>query len=222
MHSNLVIFRVCQKEKWLIPLCRGLQGGSSGRCLVRNGGLWWLEMASERSRSRCRRWNCSAKTLPEIMAEFLGRWWRVWWRWGGVKWLGLITGVVGLRRRERQKWPVFREREGHSEREQDAGESSKKINSKFYVNGSAILSIFLSSTLHFHVQKSLSVLPFSSYFSRRKSSLGPLFFFSPRSCVFSFFPSVSFFFFFVFHVLLFIAEMTHVRPLKTVSTAQNW
>ena len=47
MHSILVIFRVCQKEKRLIPSCRGLQGGSSGRFGVENGCLWWPETGSE-------------------------------------------------------------------------------------------------------------------------------------------------------------------------------
>ena len=31
----------------LIPLCRGLQGGSSGHGGVGNGGLWWPETGSE-------------------------------------------------------------------------------------------------------------------------------------------------------------------------------
>ena len=47
MNSNNVIFRVCLKEKWLIPLCRGLQGGSYGRCIVGNSGMWWPELSSE-------------------------------------------------------------------------------------------------------------------------------------------------------------------------------
>ena len=50
----------------------------------------------------------------------------------GVRWMELAVGVVEPRRREREWWPGFREREGQSEREKNAGESRKKINSKFH------------------------------------------------------------------------------------------
>ena len=75
MYSDLVIFRVCQKEKWLIPLCRGLQGGSYGRCLVVNGGLWWPEMVSEGLLSRCRgcRYRGCRRLFPRLS------WWKSFW-----------------------------------------------------------------------------------------------------------------------------------------------
>ena len=92
MHSRYVIFRVCQKEKWLIPLCRGLQGGSSGRCLVGNVGLWWPEMASEGD-------GAALFSSPGKVSDLLEWWGRGWCRRYGAKRLELTTGVTATERR---------------------------------------------------------------------------------------------------------------------------
>ena len=57
----------------LIPLCRGLEDGSSGRGGVRNGGLWWPERASEWRLITLQTLLLPLLSSPEMMDELLGR-----------------------------------------------------------------------------------------------------------------------------------------------------
>ena len=78
-----MIFRVWRNAYLFIPLGRGGRGDSSGRCFVEDGGLWWPEWSSEASGHVAGDGIFLPKTLPEMMAEFLG----IWVAYGGDAWL---------------------------------------------------------------------------------------------------------------------------------------
>ena len=102
----------------LIPLCRGDQGGSSGRDDVGNGGLWWPEWTSERARVTSLSWLLLLLPSAETTAGLLARRGSFWQRRGGARWSETVDGALTERERERQ-WSGFLERETETERERE-------------------------------------------------------------------------------------------------------
>ena len=163
MYSDLVIFRVCQKEKWLIPLCRGLQGVSPGRCLVGNGGPWWPEMASEGGGAVLWRRCCWSATSPEevaVMLEWRRRW---WWLNGGTRWPESRFANCTVVERENGSSFDSRERQRDRERREEtkwwclAGIQKLDFSPWILHSFSSVILHFFLSTLFFSSQ-SRSVL----------------------------------------------------------------
>ena len=96
------IFRVQRMADLLIPLCRGPQGGSSGRCGVGNEGLWWPEMRSEVAGLLGWRWLLLLLPWAETTAGLLACRGSFWQRRGGARWSETVTGM--LREGERENF----------------------------------------------------------------------------------------------------------------------
>ena len=75
----------------LIPLCRGDQGGSSGRDDVGKGGLWWPEWTSEWARVAL----LSIVTVDAAAAAAPRRRWLSFWSWGETAGCDEVAGVDG-------------------------------------------------------------------------------------------------------------------------------
>ena len=192
MYSKMVFFRVWQKENRLIPLCRGLQGGSSGRGLVRNGGLWWPELMTEGDGLCCG--DAAAGLLSRRRVRLCC------WSWGGDDGDGTVVQggwnwwlkIFAPRGGERDEFSGFRERERQRKNAENAkgrgrwslGREGKRLARKKWLCNSNLSCVFVAL--------------FSPI--KQPSSLSPLFLLFLRPKILSVFVLFSFLFYVNFSV----------------------